>query len=91
MLHILIGLNTKFQHRLTILIFWTKFAEKWCLRSKADNSYICVCPWSFLTILNFLHGVDRQRYLLQDKAKARKVLVNKSKVPQARINKVRYN
>ena len=39
----------------------------------------------------FARGRQTQRYLLQDKAKARKVLVNNSKVPQARINKVRYN
>ena len=52
-LHIRIGLGTKFQLRSTILIFWAKFAQKGCFWSKTENSDLCVCTWSFLTILNF--------------------------------------
>ena len=47
-------MGTKFQLRLTILIFWTKFAGKGCFRSKTEKSNLCVCTWLFLTILNFL-------------------------------------
>ena len=44
--------GTKFQLRLVILIFWAKFAQKGCFRSKTENSHLYVCQWSFLTILN---------------------------------------
>ena len=47
-------MGTKFQLRLTILIFWAKFAQKGCFRSKTENSHLYLCPWLFLTILNFL-------------------------------------
>ena len=52
-LHRRIGLGTKFQLRLTILMFWVEFVQKGCFQSKTKNSHLCVCPWSFLTILNF--------------------------------------
>ena len=52
-LHIRIGLGTKFQLRPTILIFWTKFAQKGYFQSKTENLHLCMCPWSFLTLLNF--------------------------------------
>ena len=72
-LHIRISLRTKFQLKLTILIFWAKLAQKGCFRSKSENSYLCECPWSLLTILNFLargptdNGIcnkTRQKHLL---------------------------
>ena len=34
-------------------IFWAKFSQKGHFRSKTENSHLCVCPCSFLTILNF--------------------------------------
>ena len=46
-------MGAKFQLRMTILIFWAKFDEKWCFRSKTENSHLSVFPWSFLTALNF--------------------------------------
>ena len=52
-LYIEIGLTMKFQPKLTILIFWTKFAKKRNLRSKTEKSRFWVRPWSLLTILNF--------------------------------------
>ena len=36
-LHIRISLGTKFQLKLTNLIFWTKFAQKGCFRSKTEK------------------------------------------------------
>ena len=44
-------MGAKFQLRMTILIFWAKFDEKWCFRSKTENSHLSVFPWSFLTAL----------------------------------------
>ena len=51
-----IGVGTKFQIRLTILIFWAEFAQKGCFWSEIENLHVCMCPWSFLTILNFFAG-----------------------------------
>ena len=45
-LHIRLRLGSKFQLKLTILIFWTKFAEKWY----SKKFHFCMCPWSLLTI-----------------------------------------
>ena len=36
-LHIRISLDTKFKLKLTILIFWTKFSQKQCFRSKTEK------------------------------------------------------
>ena len=36
-LHIRISLGTKFQLKVTILIFWTKFSRKVCFRSKTGR------------------------------------------------------
>ena len=47
------SLGTKFQRTVTVLIFLTKFAQKGYFHSKTEKSYLCVCPWSLLTILNF--------------------------------------
>ena len=47
------GLTTKFQLKLTIFIFWTKFSQKWYFLTKAKKSHFSVCPWLLLTILNF--------------------------------------
>ena len=44
--------GTKFQLKLTILIFWTKSAQGY-FRSKTENLHFCVCPCSLYTILNF--------------------------------------
>ena len=52
-LHIPICLGTKFQIKLTILIFWTKFVQKGYFRSEAEKSHLCLPPWSLFTILNF--------------------------------------
>ena len=45
MLHIRISLSTKFQPKLTILIFWTKFAQKGYFQPKTDqiNHTIKLC------------------------------------------------
>ena len=45
--------GTKFQLKLTILIFWTKFIEKGFFRSEGEKSPLCVRPWLLLTMLNF--------------------------------------
>ena len=44
-MHIQISLGTKFQLKLTILLFWTKFAQKGCFRSKTKkvNTIIELC------------------------------------------------
>ena len=62
-LHIGIGLKTKFQLRLTILIIWAKFAQKGCFQSKTENSHLCVYPWLFLPILNSFARGTTKRYL----------------------------
>ena len=36
-LHIRISLGTKFKFKQTILIFWTKFAQKYYFKSKTDK------------------------------------------------------
>ena len=53
-LHIQISLGTKFQLKLEILIFWTKFVQKGYFRSKTENiehhhriMYIQISPQSF--------------------------------------------
>ena len=40
--HIQISLNTKFQFKMTILIFWTKFAQKWYFQSKTKKMSIAI-------------------------------------------------
>ena len=45
--------GTKFHLKLTILIFWVKFAQKGYFWSKTEKSQLCVRPWSLLTMLNF--------------------------------------
>ena len=52
-LHIRISLGTKFQFELTILIYWTKFAQKGYLRSKTEKLLFSVRPWSLFTIISF--------------------------------------
>ena len=44
-LHIRISVGTKFEHKVTILIFWTKFAPKshFHLKTKKENSIIELC------------------------------------------------
>ena len=51
-----INLGTKFQLKLTISIFWTKFATKGYYRSKTEKQHFCICPWSLVTTLNFPYG-----------------------------------
>ena len=41
-LHVQISLCTKFQLKLTTLIFWTKFAQKVYLRSKTEKVNIAI-------------------------------------------------
>ena len=41
-LHIQISLGTNFQLKLAILIFWTKFAQKPCYRSKKEKLYTTI-------------------------------------------------
>ena len=53
-LHIRISLSTKLQVKLTILIFWTKCAQKGYFWSKTQNrTFACVHPWLLLIMLNF--------------------------------------
>ena len=40
-------LGTKFQLRLTNLIFWTKFAQKGYIHSKTDEMNIIIEFWTF--------------------------------------------
>ena len=51
-LHIWISSGTKFQLKLTSLIFFTKLAPKKNFRLKTENSHLWVRPWSLITILN---------------------------------------
>ena len=46
-LHIRIGLGTKFYFKLIILIFWTKFAQKGYFRSKTETVIITIEFWIF--------------------------------------------
>ena len=48
-----ISRGAKFQLKLTTLIFWTKFAQKWYFQSKIEKLHYFVRPWPFLTIFNF--------------------------------------
>ena len=50
-MHMQVCLGTKFQLRLTILMFWEKFAQTRYFQSKTQYFHFSV--WSFLTILNF--------------------------------------
>ena len=42
LMHMRITLGTKLQFKLTILNFWTKFAQKWYFQSKAENMNITI-------------------------------------------------
>ena len=57
-LHIQIGLGTKFQLKLTILVFLSKFAEKEYFQSKSEkmNTTIKFCILKSVYILNFSLG-----------------------------------
>ena len=59
-LHVGISLGTKFQLKLTSLIFWTKFTPKWCFWSNAEkqNSAIDFCIFELVEVLNF--SLNRQ-------------------------------
>ena len=50
-----ISLNTKFQFELTILIFWTKFAQKGYFQSKTAkmNTTIEFCIFKLVLVPNF--------------------------------------
>ena len=54
--HIRITLGTKFQLKLTILIFLARFSKKGNFQSKTEKWHLRVRPWSLLTILNFPNG-----------------------------------
>ena len=88
-MHIRVGLGTNFQLILTIFIFWV---EIWCFQSKTENSlHLCVCAWSFLTILNFfaLGPIDAKAFATrQDKGRLRRLLmkVNACKAHKTRVN-----
>ena len=47
--------GTKFQLKLTILIFWTKFAQKACFRSKTEKMNITIelCIFELVQVTNF--------------------------------------
>ena len=68
-----IGVATKFQLRLTILMFWAEFAQKGCFWSKTENSHLCMCPWSFLPILNLFAGGAKDR--VKARRRVRRVLI----------------
>ena len=55
-LHIRISIATKFQLKLIIWIFLTKFTQKGNFRWKTEKSHLCVRPLSLLTMLNFSTG-----------------------------------
>ena len=63
----------KFQLRLTILIFWAKFAQNGCFWSKTENSHLWVCPWSFLTILNAFARGPTEHNIICNKTRQRRV------------------
>ena len=54
-LRIWIGLSTKFQAKLSILIFWTKFAQKRYFWSKAEKVNIIIefCVFELVYVPNF--------------------------------------
>ena len=45
--------GTKFQLKLTNLVFWTKFDQKEYFQSKTEKMHFSVRPRSLLSILNF--------------------------------------
>ena len=62
-MHTRVKLSTKFQLKLTILIFWIKFAQKVYLRSKTEKFHFCVRSQSLLTIITFpRRGRQTQRH-----------------------------
>ena len=54
-LHIRMNLSTNSQHKLAILIFWTKFPPKWYSQSKIDkmNTTIEFCTFELVFESNF--------------------------------------
>ena len=56
-LHFRINLSTKFQLKLTILIFWTKIVSKWDFRSHTTKS-----PSSSTYLHSTLHRISAKRY-----------------------------
>ena len=61
-LHIGTSLGAKFQLKLTVYFFFTKFAQKGYFWTKTEKSHLRVHPWLLLTILNFPRGRQTQRY-----------------------------
>ena len=49
-LHIRLSPGTKFQLKLTFLMFWTKFAQKGYFRSEREKLLLCLRPWLLLTV-----------------------------------------
>ena len=47
-LHIWLRLGSKFQLKLPIFTFWTKFVQNWY----SKKLHFCMCPWSLLTVLD---------------------------------------
>ena len=54
-LHARINVGTKFQHKVTILMFWTKFAQNSDLHSniKKENNVIEFCIFELVQVPNF--------------------------------------
>ena len=67
-MHIQISPGTKFQNKLTILIFCAKFTQKWCLRSKSEKLNIttefCIFELEENNYI-FLAGGDALAYLAE--------------------------
>ena len=49
-LHIRISLNTKFQHKMAILSFWTKFTQKGYFQSKTEQAVQGLQAFAFCVV-----------------------------------------
>ena len=88
-LHIRTDLGSKFQFRLTNVIFRAKFLQKGCFRSKTENLNFWVCPWSFLTILIFLAREPTYTTVFLNKARQRHLRHLLMRIKGHRVRKAR--
>ena len=64
-LHIQISLGTKFQLKLTILIFWAKFAQKEYLQWKTEKVNITIEFWIFELVLVPNFTLNKRFWILE--------------------------
>ena len=80
--HIQVSLDTKFQLKITVLIFWTEYAQKWYFQTKMEN-HTCVSVHGcyLITTVDNNHFTTKQlRKAIMRRSRLKKIY-NKTRSP----------